>query len=71
MPVNAYPVAEIVVAAAQVEILGHIDTIKALIGGNAAAGGFTDGDKIDPALDAQINEELDALKVGIDAAPVA
>lgn len=68
---GTYAVAGIVVAGAQAEIIVHLNTIKALIGGNAADGGHTDGDRIPGDLRDRIRAELDALGVGIDAAPVA
>jgi len=68
MAVNAYPIAGVVDATAQTAIIAGLNTILDLIGGNAAGGGFTDGDKVPPALDAQINEEVAALIVGVDAA---
>lgn len=71
MTIQTYTVTGVVNSTAQAEILGYLDDIMAYMGGSAADGGFPDGDKIDPGLDTQMNEEIAALKVAIDAASEA
>lgn len=71
MAVQSYSIAGVVDATAQTAIILAINDILGFIGGSAADGGFTDGDKIPPALDAQINEEFADLITAIDAASEA
>jgi hypothetical protein len=70
-PYATYDVTEVVSAAAQTEINGKIDLLIALIGNDAANGGFPDGDDISPQMKAQLVEELGHLQTGIDAAPTS
>jgi len=71
MAVQSYTIGGVVDATAQTAIILAINDILGFIGGNAAGGGFTDGDKVPPALDDQINEEFALLITAIDAAAEA